>query len=190
MFSSRWRRCLIFGVIAGLALVLASASPGSAEVRTLTATLPSDARPTPSGIPDNPDLRQLHIVYDTSGSLTITVDFWHPVNALDTSRNYAFYGVFGIGTAAGGFDHPHCETTSPGELSGQHHVFSMSEVFPDQASVVGDSDTVTFARSVSPDNTEITITASNPVLASHDWTCATYALLARTQAAAPVRARM
>ena len=60
----------------------------------------------------------------------------------------------------------------------------MSEVFPDQASVVGDSDTVTFARSVSPDNTEITITASNPVLASHDWTCATYALLARTHAAA------
>lgn len=162
----------------GLAVILAStATPASAEVRTLTASLPSDAQPTISGVPDNPDVRQVHIVYDTAGSLTITVDFWHPVNALDLSQNYAFYANFSIGTAdvSSGL----CLTYQDG-ITGQHHVFSNVETFYDQATVAGYGGTLTFSRTVSPDNMEITIAASNTALANHNWDCAVYALHART----------
>jgi hypothetical protein len=177
-------RRLRAGIVAiGLTIVLGTAvSPARADTRTFTATLNSDARPTISGIPDNPDVRQVHIVYDTSGSLTITVDYWHAVNALDTSQNYSFWGSFSIGTGAGSESYKYCDTSAGGSLGGQHHVYSKYAFhFFDQASVVGYGGTLTLTRTMSPDNTEVTLTGSNPALANHDWTCATYTLYARTR---------
>ena len=118
------------------------------------------AQPTISGTPDNPDVRQVHILYDTTGSLTISVDFWHPVSSLDTSQNYAFWGNFLIGTAGvikSSFpdipDYTYCDTSSNGSLSAQHHVYAKYSTFFDQASIVGYGGTLTFSRTISPDNT-------------------------------------
>jgi hypothetical protein len=180
---------MLVALSVGIAVALAAmATPAHAEIRTLTATLPSDAQPTISGIPDNPDLRQLHIVYDTTGSVTITVDFWHPINGVDTSQNYAFSGAFSIGTAVGMgsdiADDTYCDSHSSGGLDGDHHVFSTVETFYDQATVSGFGGTLSLTRTVSPDNMEITLTASNSALANHNWTCATYTLYARARSTA------
>lgn len=66
------------------------ATSASAEVRTLNAGDPADATPTISGNPDNPDISAVDATYDSSGSLSITVDFYNSINSLDTSQNYAF----------------------------------------------------------------------------------------------------
>jgi hypothetical protein len=85
------------GLSLALVFLLALAPTASqAEVRTLTIADPADATPTISGIPNNPDIRQVSISYDASGSLTLTASFYNAFDTLDASSNYAFWAKFNL----------------------------------------------------------------------------------------------
>ncbi len=138
----------------------------------------ADAAPTISGTPNNPDVKHVTVTYDSAGSLTIRVDFFNALNALDTSQNYAMWAGFEVGAPSGGSD-PYCSTSSPGSVSGQHHVFAQWTTFYDRSSIVGYDGYLNFTRTVSPDQRSITITASSPALANRDFRCAQYTLNTR-----------
>ena len=139
-----------------------------------------------SGNPDNPDISAVHATYDSSGSLSITVDFYNSINSLDTSQNYAFYSKFIVGFPLDpGDPNSFCSQVNPGDLSGQHHVYTAYPfTFFDRASAQGYSGYLNFNRSTSADGRQITISASSPALADRDYRCMTYELDARKHAPA------
>jgi hypothetical protein len=175
------RRLLRLLVPLTMAALVALPSSASAEIRSVSVSDPADATPTISGVPNTPDIRQVDVVYDSAGAISFTVSFHHAVNQLDTSQIYAFYSTFSVGAAASSTDPGlGCALGGPGSIaSGQHHVFANSTTFYDRSTVTGFSGDLVYARSVSADNTQVTIAASSPVLANRDYRCLTYYSKAR-----------
>lgn len=174
---------LVALVAAALGLLIPSAA--SAEIRTAHAADPADAMPTISGVPNNPDIAAVVVSYDTAGSITITASFYNAFNTLDTSENFGFWGDFSItesGESYGG-DTSYCFGTSTSGLYGQHHVYSNGSVtFNNEGSIGGYSGKLPFTRTEGADHKSVTISASSPALANHDWKCLNYSLHARTHA--------
>jgi hypothetical protein len=175
---------IIAAMLCGVGVVAIPASAG-AEIREAAVSDPPDGMPTISGAPDNPDISAVTARYDSAGSLSLVIDFYRSVNELDTSENYAFFGEFMVGGAAtfgySATEVPHCG----GELYGQNHVFASTGLqFYDQATITGYSGTLKFSRATSPDGRQITLSASSPALANHDWRCFGYSLSSRTHASA------
>jgi hypothetical protein len=155
---------------AALAVILyafvASAS-ASAEIRFGSASDPQDATPTISGVPNQPDLSNVEVTYDTAGSFSIKVSFYNAFNAIDTSKNYAFAGKFDIGSR--------CNVGAFGGISGQHHIYSSSGTrFLNEASVSGFDGTLPLTTQVSPDQKSVTVSGSAPGLANLDLRCFSY----------------
>ncbi len=170
-------RKLVLMVVAVALLAMAPAA--GAEIRTLTVQDPPDGIPTVSGVPDNPDIKQVDVRYDTGGSLTLTLTFYHALDAIDRSRNYKFVGNFDLGEG-------YPDSLSPGncraggqtaDIYAQHNVIG---TFYDQAEVSGYSGYLTFTNTLSADKKTITLTASSPVLAGRNYRCLEYTLHART----------
>jgi hypothetical protein len=177
----------VFGLLLGLILAVFIPAAASAEVRTVNATDPADATPTISGKPNNPDIASVSASYDTAGSLTITVSYYHAFTELDTSEHFAFWGEFAVteGTEPYG-DPSHCFGGGSGAgLYGQNHVYSNGGVtFYNQGEISGYSGKLPFTRSEGFDHRSVTVSASSPALANHNWTCLSYDLHARTYSSA------
>lgn len=170
-----------------LLLALAYSSVAQAEIRTATVPDPADATPTVSGVPNNPDIRLVKVVYDSAGSLIMEVDFYHGMSDFDTSENYAFWSEFDVTSAAvptAGVESPGCSSAvQQGNLSGQHHVWAAtSTAFLNRASVYGYSGYLPLTRASSADESHIVLTANSPVLANRDYRCLRYSLHARVHA--------
>jgi hypothetical protein len=166
-------------VLTVVAMALLVAAPGAgAEIRTLTVQDAPDGIPTVSGVPDNPDISQVAVRYDTAGSLTLTVAFYNSLDWVDKSRNYKFWGRFSVGEGSAGYNPATCWAGgTPGDLYGQHNVVGN---FYDRASVNGYSGYLNFSTSTSADRKIVSITASSPVLANRNYRCLEYALYARS----------
>jgi hypothetical protein len=163
-------------------LLLVLAAPASAETRTASVQDAAEALPNLSGQPGNPDIRQVGVTYDTSGSLTFTIDFYNSVNNLDTSEYYAHVGRFAVGTRTQGVNDNYlaCNRTALGGIwDGQHHVFGAYATFFDRASMWGYEGYLNFSRSISADGRRVTIRASHQALANRDYQCFEYFLDAR-----------
>lgn len=175
-------RVFRFAAVAATALVsmLVSAGVASAEQRGVAAGDPADAQPTASGTPSNPDVGAVNISYDSGGSLTLVISYFNAFSSLDTSQRYAYSAQFAIGKPVSTDD---ASAGCAPELNGQHHVYrpGYSTYFYDRATVTGFDGYVNFTRTVSPDEHQVTLTASGPALANRDWRCATYTLYSRTR---------
>lgn len=175
--------CVVAVALVG---ILLSPATASAEIRTATAIDPPDATPTVSGIPDNPDISQVDVTYDSAGSLTITAHFYNPVNAVNTSEHFDFWSTFIVGEGSASSLYPgFCGPSSgaAGAVDGQHHVYSsVGTSIYNQADVRGYSGKLQFTRSESADRRSVTISATSPALANHNYTCLGYSLFASQRA--------
>lgn len=162
-------------ILSVLTLMAVTAPESRAEVQTASVEDPADAPLTVSGVPSQPDIKNVSIIYDTAGALSLTVTFYNSPSALDYSNRYAFWGNFGLGVIRRYGGSPSCEFTATGMVNGQHHIFSTTGLrFYDQASVTGYEGQLPFQRTMSPDGRSITITASSPVLANRHFDCFEY----------------
>lgn len=170
-------RKLVLMVVAFGLLVAAPAA--SAEVRTLTVQDAPDGIPTISGVPDNPDISQVAVHYDSAGTLTLRVAFYNSLDWVDKSRNYKFWGWFNIGEGSpNAFDPSSCYAGgAPGDIYGQHNVVGS---FYDRAEVGGYNGYLNFTPSMSVDKKIISLTASSPAIANRNYRCLEYSLYART----------
>lgn len=155
-------------------------TPAGAETRTGFASDPVDGTPTVSGVPNSPDIKQVYVVYDSSGTIKLTIDFYNAPANVDRSQNYGFAGNFTIGTASGASPSGYCSTTNGG-ISGQHHIYSsyLGQTFFDRATVAGFAGYLNFNRSTSADGRQVTISASSGAIANRDYRCFTYKEVAR-----------
>lgn len=168
---------------AALGAVLATlcvAPAAQAEIRTITVQDPADATPTVSGIPSNPDIQQVIGTYDSAGTLTLTVGFYHPLGELDLSQNYKFFVNFDVGEGSPEYGDPgSCYPGGgPATLYGQHNILGS---FYNRATVVGYDGYLYFNLSESPDKKWFSISASSPVLANRNYRCLRYTLYARSR---------
>ena len=170
----RLRRLFVISLTSAFSWLALYAGAAHADVRQLHATDPQDATPTVSGQPNNPDVAGLAAVYDSAGTLTLTVSFFNDPTSTDHSQNYAAYGSFSIGKINGAGSTASCSTAVPGGLNGQHHVYGSYGAFYDRATVGGMDGYLNFARTGS--GTTVTITATSPALAGRDYQCASYQL--------------
>jgi hypothetical protein len=177
---------LTIAISATMAIASVAGPSARADVRTLAVADPQDAPPTISGVPSNPDITELNVAYDTSGSIAITVTFVNSVNSLDLSQDYAEFGNFRVSTGdvwpTGG--DPLCTDGSAGNLIGQNHIASNVETFNNQATIIGYTGTLPFTVTKSADGHQITLTASSPALANHNYTCANYTVYAKIRSTA------
>lgn len=174
-------RLLVVACMALLTLVLGGAlgaQSAHAEIRSTTVADAADATPTLSGVPNNPDIESVAGSYETGGSFTLVVRFYHPLDSVDYSTNYAMSGSFSIGTADPASSSPYCSTLSNG-ISGQHHVSSSITTFYDRFSVAGFDGYQNATRTISPDKLQITITGSSGAIAGKGYNCFTYSLNSR-----------
>lgn len=170
-------RKLILMVVAVGLLVAAPVARG--EIRTATVFDPADATPTVSGVPNNPDIRQVLVKYDTNGSISLTVEFYNSLNTMDLSQNYKFAAQFDIGEGSPTYgDSASCYAGGvPGDLYGQHNVLGS---FYDRASISGYEGYLYFTRSESVDKKWFTVTATSPALGGRNYRCIEYTLFARS----------
>jgi hypothetical protein len=130
---------------------------------------------TVGGQPSQPDVSGVRVLYDTTGAISIIVDFYGPVDGYDSSQNYAYYGNFTVGSWKRYGATLSCSTEAQGSLgSGQHHIYSASSTFFDRATVTGYDGYLNFARALSADKRQITLTASSPTIANRNYQCVTY----------------
>lgn len=178
---------LLAALTTAAAVVAGSLVPAVAGAAHLGVDDAADAEPTVSGRPSAPDVSRLDIDYDPAGTITLRVGFSGALDTatLDTSQNYAFYANFKVGHAkqgyqAYGFNGYSCDTGTPGDLSGQHHVFNVyGSAFYDQASVTGYDGQLKFSRTVADDKKSVMIIAAGAVIAGRDYDCATYTIRGR-----------
>ncbi len=168
------RRLFTISLTVTLTCLAPLAGAAHADVLTLSTVDPQDATPTVSGQPNNPDVANLRVVYDTTGTLTLTVSFYNDPAGTDHSQNYAAYGSFSVGKINGVGSTATCSTAIPGGLTGQHHVYSGYGTFYDRATVSGMDGYLNFNRTGA--GMTITITATSPALAGRDYQCVSYQL--------------
>lgn len=174
------RRCFLCAAVLWCMLT----GVARAEIRTAHVADPADAQPSVSGRPSQPDIEEVIATYDSAGSLSITARFYNAFSAVDTSENFDFWASFGVSTGSDRSWEPGTCSASfgPGDVHGQHHVFSsVGTVFFDRASVTGYSGYLSFSRVVSPDQRSVTISATSPVLAGRDFRCLEYELKSRAR---------
>lgn len=171
-----------------LTLILALAATtgiANAEVRTAVIQDPMDTRPTVSGIPNSPDIRQVSVRYDTSGTIEFTADFYNAPSGLDLSEKYAFVSKFQVGSNDGDSYYRFCSGTNTGDISGQHHVFASTGLrFFDESAVSGYDGKLQFTRSTSADGRSVTVRATSPTIANRNFECFNYYMLHRTYSTA------
>lgn len=152
------------------------AGSAQAEVRSKTVQDPADSQPPLSGLPTTPDIKQVQVSYDTAGSFSFAIDFYHTIDALNLSSNYTQYGDFELGFVCDG-------QQSRRYVQGFHHIVGSPQIV-NQYSVSGFTGTAPVARVVSNGGTRITISGSAPQLAGQDYTCFSYRTAARTRSSA------
>ena len=79
----------MLALAAALAVALLAAPAALAGVRTAVVTDARDGWTTATGQPSTPDLLRAEVTYDTTGTLTMNVDFAEDVRGLATDRAYA-----------------------------------------------------------------------------------------------------
>lgn len=167
-------KCLLTTLVAACGVSLVISAGAGAEIRTATITDPEDAIPPISGDPNNPDVSQVDVLYDsTAGSIALTVGFYNSLHVLDMSENYSIYAYFNVGS--------NCYASDFQGIEGQHHVRSLYTQFYDRATVTGYSGYLEFDRVEAQDGRSITISASAPGLIDQDFRCLSYRLLGRAR---------
>lgn len=181
MITSRKSACLsLAGCVVALSLLLAG--PAGAEVRTATIEDPADASPTISGVPYQPDIRQVFVSYDTAGTLTVTASFYNAFDSIDTSSHYAFFGEFEITAARPSPGAAHCSVSwlEPEHAQGFHHVYKATPgTFQDYVEFQGVSGKLPLTRVTSADQKQVTVSATHSILAGRNYNCVRYTLWSR-----------